>query len=140
VHRRTLGRGRRLAFLGVVIVLVSAALPWFTLGGGPGELTPLTYNVWDGAGLATLLAALATVAVMTLPYAMVDRPVAVDRGITYGLLAIVGVVGVALWIIQFVVTPEGFLPDRAPGLWVATVGVIVLCRAAYEISLEPPRR
>lgn len=140
MHRRTLGRGRRLAFLGVLIVLVSAGLPWYTLGGGTGELTALVYNIWDGAGLATLLAALATVAVMTLPYAMVDRPVAMDRGLTYGLLAIVAVAGVALWLIQFLGTPEGFLPDRAPGLWLAAVGVIVLSRAAYEISLEPPQR
>ena len=139
-HRRSLGRGRRLAFLAVLVILASAVLPWFTLGGGEGELTALVYNVWDGPGLATLLAALAVVAVMTLPYAMIDRPVAIDRGLTYGLLAIVAILGVALWIPQFLFAPEGFLPDRAPGLWVAAVGVIILARAAYEISLEPPRR
>jgi hypothetical protein len=140
MHRYPLGRGRRLAFLAVLVILVSAVLPWFALGGGQGELSRRIWNVWDGTGVITLLAGLATVAVMTLPYAMVDRPVAMDRGLTYGLLAVVAILGVVLWIPQFLFAPEGFLPDRAPGLWVAAIGVIILARAAYDIALEPPRR
>ena len=140
MHRRPLGRGRRLAFLGVVVILVSALLPWFALGGGQGELSRRVWNVWDGTGVLTLVAGLAVVAVMTLPYAMVDRPVGMDRGLTYGLLAVVAILGVALWVPQFLFAPEGFLPDRAPGLWVAAVGVLILARAAYDIASERPRR
>jgi hypothetical protein len=32
------------------------------------------------------------------------------------------------------------LPNRAYGFWMSAVGTIMLARAAYDISLEPPRR
>ena len=45
----------------------------------------------------------------------------------------------ALFIPMFIFAPEGFLPNRAPGLWVTAIGVIALARAAYDIALERPR-
>jgi hypothetical protein len=36
--------------------------------------------------------------------------------------------------------PEGLLPTRAPGFWLAAVGPIVLARASFEITTERPRR
>jgi hypothetical protein len=139
MHRRPLGNGRRLAFLAAVVVLLGSVLPWYTVG-GDGGLTPIVYRAFDGSGIVTFLAALATIALVALPYAAGDRPVAVDRGVVFGLLAAAAIAGVVLWVPGVLEVPEGLLPDRAYGLWIAAVGVIMLGRAAYEIVLEPPRR
>ena len=32
------------------------------------------------------------------------------------------------------------LPDRAPGLWLAALGLILLARAAYDVSRERAHR
>jgi hypothetical protein len=32
------------------------------------------------------------------------------------------------------------MPDRAPGLWLVGVGLIVFARATYEIARAPERR
>ena len=130
MHRRPLGRARRIAFFASLIILVGCLLPWYVLGGNEGEMTAVTAKVWDGSGMLALIA---------LPYAMIDRPDGVDRPILYAALAILAVVGVALFIPQFLFAPQGFLPTRAPGLWVTAIGVIALARAAYDIALERPR-
>jgi hypothetical protein len=139
MHRRPLGNGRRLAFLGAVVVLVGCLLPWYTVG-GDGGLPALVYRSFDGSGIASFLAALATIALIALPYAAGDRPVGVDRGVVFGLLAAAAIAGVVLWVPEVFETPEGLLPDRAYGFWLAAVGSIILGRAAYEIVLEPPHR
>jgi len=140
MHRRELGRGRIVAALGAIVILVGCVplLAWYRLGGEQG-LPPITYSAFDGTGLLTFLAALATLALVTLPYAS-DRPVAIDRAIAYALLALLAFAGIALWLPQVFADLSGLLPDRAPGWWVALVGAIVLARGAYEIALEPPRR
>ena len=139
MHRRPLGRARRIAFFASLIILVGCLLPWYVLGGNEDEMTAVTAKVWDGSGMLALIAALATIALIALPYAMIDRPDGVDRPILYAALAILAVVGVALFIPQFLFAPQGFLPTRAPGLWVTAIGVIALARAAYDIALERPR-
>jgi hypothetical protein len=142
MHRRPLGNGRRLAFLGAVVVLVGCLLPWYTVG-GEGSLPPLVLRAFDGPGIAAFLAALATIALVALPYAAGDHPVAVDRGVAFGLLAAAALAGVILWapvVPGILQAPEGLLPDRAYGFWIAAVGAIMLGRAAYEIVLEPPHR
>jgi hypothetical protein len=137
MHRRPLGRARRVAFVASLIILAGCLLPWYALG-GDGGLPPVTYRVFDGTGLLALIAALATIALIALPYAMIDRPTGVDRPIFYALLAIVAILGVALFVPTFLFAPEGYLPNRAPGLWVTAIGVIVLARSAYDIALERP--
>ena len=141
MHRRPLGNGRRLAFIGALALIVGCLpfFPWYTLGGA-GELSPLVYHAADGIGILALLAGLATVALVALPYAAGERPVAIDRGIAFGLLAVVALLGVVLWIPTILEAPEGLLPDRAYGFWIAAVGAVILARAAYEITLEPPHR
>ena len=47
---------------------------------------------------------------------------------------------VALWLPNVLDAPEGLLPDRAYGWWIAAVGAIVMARGAFEVSQEPPRR
>ena len=84
------------------------------------------------------MAALATIALIALPYAAGDRPVGVDRGIVFGLLAAMAIAGVVLWVPSVLEAPEGLLPDRAYGFWIAALGAIIMGRAAYDIVLEPP--
>jgi len=139
MHRRPLGNGRRLAFIGAVVVLVGCLLPWYSVG-GDGGLTPVVYRAFDGPGMATFLAALATIALVALPYAAGDRPTGVDRGLVFGLLALLALAGVILWVPGLLDAPEGLLPNRAYGYWIAIVGTVMMLRAAYDIILEPPRR
>jgi len=139
MHRRPLGSGRRLALVGAIVVVVGSLLPWYTLG-GDGGLPPLVYRAFDGTGILAFLAGLATLALVALPYAAGERPLALDRGLSFGLLAVVAMLGIALWIPTIIESPEGLLPDRAYGFWIAVVGSIILGRAAYDISLEPPHR
>jgi hypothetical protein len=139
MHRRPLGNGRRLAFIGAIVLLVGCLLPWYTVG-GDGGLTPVVYRAFDGSGIASFLAALATIALVALPYAAGERPMAVDRGLSFLLLALLALAGVILWVPGLLEAPEGFLPDRAYGYWIAVVGTAMMLRAAYDIMLEPPRR
>jgi hypothetical protein len=139
MHRRPLGNGRRLALLGAIILIVGCVLPWYVLGGN-GGLPRQAYTAFDGTGIVSFFAALATLALIALPYAAGDRPVAIDNGFSFAVLAIAAVVGVLLWIPEVVEAPEGLLPDRAYGFWISALGAVILARAAYDIWLEPPRR
>ena len=83
-------------------------------------------------------AALATIALLALPYAAGDVPVALDRSLSFVILddrrlarardprrrprLTLGALG---------------LPDRAAGLWLAALGLALLSRAVYDISREP---
>ena len=139
MHRRPLGSGRRLAVVGALATIVGCVLPWYVLG-GDGGLPQQVYRAFDGTGTITFVAALATLALVVLPYAAPERPLGVDRGLVYGLLAIAALVGVGLWIPGIIDAPEGLLPDRAYGWWIAAIGSILMARAAFDISREPPRR
>lgn len=139
LHRRPLGRGRLLAILGCLVVVVGCVLPWFRAGSGDLELPPIVGNAFNGPSIAVFLIALATPALITLPYAS-ERPVSVDRWWAYAALALIGWVGLALRAADIIVTSGGFetvTPDRGPGLWVTVVGLIILSRAAWQVSREP---
>jgi hypothetical protein len=86
MHRRPLGNGRRLALLGAVILLVGCVLPWYSVG-GDGGLPQIVLRAFDGTGIVSFFAALATLALVALPYAAGERPVSIDRGISYAILA-----------------------------------------------------
>ena len=139
MHRRPLGRGRRLAALAALIILVGCVLPWWQFGGGDG-LPLRTGNAFEGAGILVFFAALATIALVTLPYAT-DRPVAIDRGIELPgdrdrRLDRARCCGP--WDL-FSIEALG-LPNTAPGIWLSALGLIVLSRAAYEIAGERRER
>jgi hypothetical protein len=140
MHRRPLGRGRLMAALGALVVLAGSVLPWYSTGGGSGELPARVLHAFDGSGFLSFVAALAVLALVALPYAAVDRPVALDRWLSFGLLAALAFVGVLIWPAGLLGDlAAGLLPDRAFGYWVAVVGVLIVCRAAYEIRLEGER-
>ncbi|MBA2756794.1 MAG: hypothetical protein H0U37_05055 [Chloroflexi bacterium] len=145
MQRRPLGGGRTLAALGAVVVLAGAVLPWWRLG-RPGELPPLSGNAFEGSGILVFLVAVATLALVALPYAMGDRPTAIDRWISYAMLAVVGWIGLLFRVVQL--TLEGaFRFDEpaqvftnGPGLWVAGIGLGILARAVYRMTREPAYR
>ncbi len=140
MHSRSMGGGRRLALLGAVVLIVGCLLPWYTLG-GDGGLPPTVYRAFTyPQGLVAFLAALGTLALLALPYAMGPRPVALDRGLVFGILAATAIVGLVLWVFAVLPAPQGLLPTGAYGFWIAAVGAVMLARAAFEISREPPRR
>jgi len=140
MHRRPLGNGRRLAIIAAIVMLIGAALPWYVLG-GDGKLPPTTFHATDlgGSGILVLLSGLATLALVSLPYAAGDRPLDVDRSFAYALLAVVAIIGLVLWIPTTLDAPEGMLPTRAYGYWLDVIGALMLARAAYDVALEPPR-
>ena len=73
---------------------------------------------------------------MTLPYAMGDRPVAVDRWWVYAALAVIAALGLLLRSVGIALDSGGLgtmLPDRAPGVWLAAAGVVGLAFATAEL-------
>lgn len=139
MHRRPLGRGRRLAALAAFVIVVASFLPWWQVGGGDG-LPPMSENAFSGSGIVVFLTALATIALVALPYAT-DRPVAIDRALSYVFLAAVGWIGFAIRVVSLAtVNVQALFPDRAPGLWLAAAGLIILSRAIYELAGEAGAR
>lgn len=139
MHRRPLGRGRWLAALAALIIIVGCLLPWWQVGGGDG--LPLTSeNGFVGSGILVFFTALATIALFTLPYAT-ERPVAIDGTLSYVGLAAIGWIGLAIRVVQLAsVNLDAIFPQRAPGLWLTALGLIILGRAAYEMARDPTRR
>jgi hypothetical protein len=134
-HRRSLGRGRWVAGIAGVALLVGCVLPWYTAGGGTG-IPAISGNAFEGPGIVCFLVSLATLALITLPYAAGDVPVAIDRWQSYGVLAVVGLVAFAIRVVQLVTSPAGpaaMTPDKAPGLWISGVALVALAWAAFEL-------
>ena len=142
LHRRPVGRGRILAALGAIVLVIGCVPPWFTKGDAALGIPQVSGNAFDGPSIAVFLVALATLALITLPYAS-DRPVGLDRWWAYGALAVVGWAGMALRVADVALKPgglESLTPDRAPGLWITLVGLAILSRASWQISREPHYR
>ena len=136
MHRRPIGRPRWIAALGAIVILVGCLLPWYTAGGG-SDLPAIPIHAFDGSGILVFVVALAILALVALPYAS-DAPVFVDRTLSYALLLAAGVLGYVAFLAQHLhlltTDASGALPDRAPGLWIAGVGLIALARGVLELS------
>ncbi|HEY8633331.1 MAG TPA: hypothetical protein VIL50_09260, partial [Candidatus Limnocylindrales bacterium] len=91
---------------------------------------------FDGSGIIVFYVALATIALLALPYAAGDVPVALDRSLSFVILVIVGWLGLAIRGVDLWTLGALGLPDRAPGLWLAGGGLILLSRAVYDIARE----
>jgi hypothetical protein len=135
MHRRPLGRGRQLAALGAGVIIVACLLPWWRFGGGDG-LPPTSGNAFEGSGIVVFFVALAVIALLALPYAAGDVPVALDRPLSFVILAVVGWVALVLRLADLWILGAVGLPDRSPGLWLAAVGLIVVSRAVYDVARE----
>jgi hypothetical protein len=137
--RRPLGRGRMLAVAGAVVVLVGTLLPWYAFQ-AEGGLPAIELRAFDGSGVLAFIAALAILALVSLPYAAGERRVHADRGLSYLLLAGVVGLGVLMWPLQVIDDLAGLAPAQASGWWIALVGAALLGRGTFEISREEPAR
>lgn len=140
MHRFPLGRGRRLALISAVVILVGCLLPWYTVGDPSGGLPITQGNAFEASGIVVFLVALATIALVALPYAMGDRPLGADGWPLYLVLLIVGVVAWLARLVDLIGRVPGLLPDRSPGLWLVGLGLAGLARATWEIARTPERR
>jgi hypothetical protein len=145
MHRRPLGRGRTMAAIGGGLMVVGCVLPWWKVGGTPG-IPAASGNGLAGAGILVFLVGIATVALVALPYAAGDRPVSLDRWLSFALLAVAGWVGFVWRVVELAL--DGAFQFRAPlevfadgpGLWIAALGLVVLSRATYTMTREPAYR
>lgn len=144
MHRRPVGRARLLAALGAVVILAGSLLRWRSVGGENG-LPETSWYAFDGFGIVVFVVGLATIALVTLPYAT-DRPVGADRWPAYAILAGLGWIGFVIAIVDLAVLRAFTFAEpsevftRGPGLWVTGIGLLALARAAYDIYREPPLR
>ncbi len=136
--RRGLGRGRLLVGLGAVIALLSMPLDWFKVGGQVTSITPISGNGFEGTGILVFIMAVALLAVLVLPYASRYGRSSWDRATTYLLLAALGVAGFVMRILQLVGENIIGAPDRAPGLYVAGAGLLVVAWGIAEMLGERP--
>ena len=136
MHRRPLGRGRLLAAISALVLLVGCVLPWYTAGGDSG-LTPITTNAFTDKGIVVFIAALAVLALVSLPYAAGDKPVALDGSLSYAIVSLVAIVAFAWQVLDFILAdPTGLRPDLAPGTWLTGLGLLGLARATWDIARE----
>jgi hypothetical protein len=89
------------------------------------NLEPLSGNGLQGIGLLIFLAAMACLAVLTLPYASRDGESPLDRPATYVPLGLAAL-GAFLFRVYEVNSLSGIgLPTVAPGLWITGVGILI---------------
>jgi hypothetical protein len=144
MHRRPVGRTRILASVGALVALAGCFLPWWTVGGADG-LPVLSGNAFDSFGILVFIAAIATLALVTLPYAS-ERPVSADRWQTYALFAVAGWLGFLGRIIDLGLSQAFAFRQpiealtRIPGLWIAGIGLAIVARAIYDMTREPRLR
>ena len=144
MHRRPVGRARLLAALGAVVVVAGCLPRWWSVGGQDG-LPETSWYAFDGFGIVVFVVGLATIALVTLPYAT-DRPVGADRWPAYSVLAATGGIAFVVRIVDlaglraFTFAEPIEVLTRGPGLWVTGIGLLMLARAAYDVFREPPLR
>jgi len=141
MQRRPLGRGRTLATLAGLAIVVGCILPWWKVGGTTG-ITALSGNGLDGTGIIVFLCGIVTLALVALPYAAGDRPLGLDRWLSFAFLAVAGWLAFALRIVvligngAFQYTEPIQVFTSSPGLWLTGIGLVMLARAAYTMSRE----
>ena len=145
MNRRPLGRGRTLAALAGPLIVLGCALPWWQVGGTPG-IPVETGNGFAGSGILVFLVGIASLAFVALPYAAGDRPIGLDRWLTFAILVVAGWIGFAWRIVElgligaFQFNEPADVVTHGPGIWLAGLGLVVLSRAVYEMAAEPARR
>jgi hypothetical protein len=136
MHRRPLGAGRRLAGLAAIVIVAACFLPWWQTSSDLG-LPPRAGNAFDGSGVLVFFVALAIIALLALPYAAGDVPVGLDRPLSFLILTVIGWLALAVRVVDLALANlDAVFPQRAYGLWVAALGLILLSRAVYDISRE----
>jgi hypothetical protein len=145
MHRRPLGRGRTLAALAGIVIVLGCVLQWWQVGGTPG-ITVESGNGFAGSGILVFLVGIAALALVALPYAAGDRPIALDRWLTFAILVVAGWIGFAWRIVDlaligaFQFAEPADVLTHGPGVWLSGLGLLILSRAALEMAAEPARR
>lgn len=146
MHRHPLGRGRTLAAVAGAMLAIGCILPWWKVGGAGTGITPLQGNGFEGSGIIVFLVGIATLALVALPYATGDRPLAIDRWLSYLLLTLVGWIGFGIRVVALILDGAFQFSEPAqvftngPGLWIAILGLAILSRATYDMAREPAYR
>ena len=134
--RRALGRGRRLIALGAIVALVGLLPAWWTLA--RTNASPVSGNGLDGVGIVVFLAALAMLAVITVPFATRDGGSALDRPAAYVLLGLVALGAYLFRIYEISRFAALGLPTVAPGLWLTGAGLLLVVWGVADILTERP--
>jgi hypothetical protein len=137
VKRRALGRGRLLIVIGALITVVGLVPTWWTLGGT--VTIRQSGNGFTGVGIVIFLAALALIAVVTLPYARRDGESSLDTPGVYVALAFAAIAAF-VWrgyeIYQF----GGLgLPPASAGFWITALGLLIVIFGVADVFTEKPR-
>jgi hypothetical protein len=134
-----------MAALGGVLMVIGSVLQWWQVGGTPG-ITEVSGTGLEGSGILVFLVGIATLILVVLPYAAGDRPVGLDRWLTFAILAAAGWIGFAWRVVELLLrgafefrSPAEVLTN-GPGLWIAGIGLAILARAAYVMSRESAYR
>jgi hypothetical protein len=136
MHRRPMGRARRVAGLAAVLLIVASFLPWFGTATDAG-LPPISGNAFAGSGVLVFFVGLAVIALLALPYAAGDTPVTLDRPLSFLILTVIGWIALALRAVDLAAANiEVLFPTRAYGLYLAALALIVLSRAVYDMRSE----
>ena len=145
MHRRPLGRGRTLAGLAAPLLVIGCILPWWRVGGTPG--IPIeSGNGFAGSAILVFLVGVTSIALVALPYAAGDRPLGLDRWLSFAILTVAGWIGLAWRIVElaligaFQFNEPAEILTNGPGIWLAALGLLVLSRAVFEMAGEPIRR
>jgi hypothetical protein len=122
---------------GALLALVAVPLPWYSVG---GEVLPaVSGNGLRGAGILVFLAAVGLLAVLALPYAARSGRSAFDQPVVYVLLIGMGFVGLAISALESLNEERLGSPDRAPGLWLAAIGLVIAAWGLSELVGEGRR-
>ena len=131
MNRRALGRGRTLIGLGAIVSVVGLFQPWWMIG--RTNLAPLSGNGLQGVGLVIFLAAMASLAVLTLPYASRDADSPLDRPGTYVILGLAAL-GAFLYRLYEISSFAGIgLPTAALGLWITGSGLLLTAWGVADV-------
>jgi hypothetical protein len=141
VNQSSATRGHWLIAIAAIAIVGAVFLQWWQVGGGPGELPERSgMGISDGRVLLMFLAAVATLLIVTLPFAS-ERPIAIDHPLTYIALLVVMVIGYILRLVDlFQHTLWPWPPQHGLGVWLAAIAMGLFSRGVFEVYEERRNR
>ena len=131
MHRRPLGRGRRLAAIAALIILVGCVLPWWQFGGGDGLPAPDRQRVRGRRDPRVLRRRSRRSPSSRCRTRRTGRSRS-TAALSYLVVVVIGWIGLVLRAIDLFSIGALGLPNTAPGLWLTALGLIVLSRAVVR--------